>query len=88
MRYYVNEIPDEEDGYHEVHNQKCFWIPQAAKRIYLGEFQGEEACCQAVDKALKIYGKSQGCKQCCCEKCNSYALYDYCTLPEQSVLPC
>lgn len=80
MKYYVNKAPDIEDEYHEIHDQKCFWISRTEERIYLGEFYGPDSCCQAVVEALKIYNKVHGCEQCCCDKCSSYALYDYCEL--------
>ena len=37
MKFYVNKNA-QCTGEHEVHRADCAWLPDAANRIYLGEF--------------------------------------------------
>ena len=48
----------------EVHRADCAWLPDAANRIYLGEFYTSQA---AVQEARKYYNCVDGCEHCCPE---------------------
>jgi hypothetical protein len=64
--YYVNK--NENEGYHEVHNDSCHHLPEVANRQYLGQFSN---CEDAVNKAKRDhYQNSDGCYYCCpdCDK--------------------
>jgi len=64
--YYVNK--NENDGYHEVHNDSCQHLPEVANRVHLGQFSN---CHDAVKEAKKTYENSDGCYY-CCPDCNKH----------------
>ena len=59
-RYYVNKN-SQTNGDHEVHTTGCSWLPDAANRIYLGDFA---SCGPAVREARKHYLQVNGCYYC------------------------
>ena len=63
MKFYVNKN-EQWTGEHEVHRADCAWLPNAANRIYLGEFYTSQA---AVQEARKYYNCVDGCEHCCPE---------------------
>ena len=63
LHYYVNDNA-QSDGYHEVHNATCSYLPDVQNRTYLGYF---DSCRPAVRKAKEIYPKSDGCGHCSLE---------------------
>ena len=60
-RYCVNKNA-QSNGDHEVHTDGCSWLPDAANRLYLGDFSN---CHGAVREAKKHYSQSNGCAYCC-----------------------
>ena len=63
MIYYVNKNA-QTTGEHEVHQSGCFWLPDIANRIYLGNFANAK---DAVKAAKIYYGNVDGCYHCCKE---------------------
>lgn len=61
--YYVNDN-QQNDGYHEVHEDGCSWLSKAISTTSLGYCSD---CKEAVRKAEAIYPKSDGCYYCCNE---------------------
>lgn len=59
-KYYVNDNA-QANGDHEVHREGCQFLPSAANRTYLGEFDN---CADAVTAAKKHYTQSNGCRTC------------------------
>ncbi|TCD29612.1 hypothetical protein EZ456_00930 [Pedobacter psychrodurus] len=59
-KYYVNKNAQSK-GDHEVHDEKCTYLPSSDNRKYLGEFS---SCKGAVTEAKKTYSKSNGCRTC------------------------
>ena len=57
MKFYVNKN-EQWTGEHEVHRADCAWLPDAANRIYLGEFYTSQP---AVQEARKYYNCVDGC---------------------------
>ena len=60
IEYFVNDNP-QDDGYHEVHSTGCRCFKWIKSHTSLGHFS---TCQEAVDKAKKIYSKSDGCYWC------------------------
>lgn len=60
MLYYVTDTA-QPNGDHEVHSSGCSFLPGAANRTYLGDFQ---SCAPAVTAARKIYTQCNGCYYC------------------------
>ena len=58
--YYVNKNA-QSNGDHEVHTTGCEWMPDAANRVYLGDFS---SCFPAVTAARTYYGQVNGCYFC------------------------
>lgn len=58
--YYVNDNA-QSNGDHEVHTDKCSFLPAPENRTYLGYFA---TCQEAVSKARQIYPQSDGCYYC------------------------
>lgn len=58
--YYVHTLVDDNND-HEVHEGICHKMPNMENRIYLGIFS---SCKDAVEKAKKIYPRSNGCYWC------------------------
>lgn len=48
-------------GEHEVHNYNCSFLPDAANRIFLGDFA---SCGPAKQEARKYYSYVDGCYYC------------------------
>lgn len=63
MQFYVNKNA-QPNGDHEVHRATCLWLPNAANRIYLGDFATSQA---AVMAARKYFYQVDGCAYCCPE---------------------
>lgn len=63
MRFYVNRNA-QTNGDHEVHRATCSWLPDAANRIYLGDFSSSQA---ALVEARKYFYRVDGCLFCCPE---------------------
>ncbi|PST83802.1 hypothetical protein C7T94_10895 [Pedobacter yulinensis] len=61
MEYYVN-AQRQPNGDHEVHEERCTYMPGAANRRYLGSFSN---CYAAVAAAKQIYPAANGCLHCC-----------------------
>lgn len=59
-KYYVSKQA-QPDGYHEVHDEECQFLPQPNNREYLGIFA---SCYPAVVAARAKYDKADGCKFC------------------------
>lgn len=59
-KYYVNDNA-QLDGYREVHNEDCGYIPLITSKTYLGIFSG---CKPAIKAAEAYYSKVDGCKIC------------------------
>jgi hypothetical protein len=64
--YYVNKHA-QLNGDHEVHVEKCSFMPSAENRTYLGLFS---SCKEAVSKAKSFYSQSNGCYF-CAELCHT-----------------
>ena len=60
MRYYLNRNP-QSDGYHEVQQEGCSFLPNPANRIFLGNFA---SCEEAMVEARKYFSKVDGCFYC------------------------
>ncbi|HVI46206.1 MAG TPA: hypothetical protein VM802_15125 [Chitinophaga sp.] len=60
QNYYVSRI-EQSNGDHEVHDQRCTFLPSLGNRLYLGEF---ESCREAINSAREIYSGVDGCKFC------------------------
>lgn len=60
-KYYVNKNA-QANGDHEVHKQRCSYMPESYNRISLGEFS---SCEPAVSAAKEHYSKADGCAFCC-----------------------
>ncbi|RXK85717.1 hypothetical protein ESB13_02560 [Filimonas effusa] len=58
--YYVSNRA-QPDGYHEVHNEDCQFLPSVNNRDHLGIFT---SCYPAVAAARAKYDKVDGCKFC------------------------
>jgi hypothetical protein len=58
--YYVNKKA-QANGYHEVHESGCSFMPTEENRKYLGSFNN---CFDAIREAKKIYPQSNGCHFC------------------------
>ena len=56
--YYVNRRP-QENGDHEVHTEKCEYLP--AERVYLGHFA---SCEDATLRAREQFRQVNGCMWC------------------------
>lgn len=61
--YYVNRNA-QANGDHEVHKDGCSFMPDAANKIFLGNFLN---CRDAVREAKKHYSQSNGCYYCALE---------------------
>ena len=61
MKYYVN-TNEQDNGDHEVHTEKCSWLPEKQNRIFLGNFDN---CKDAVREAKRFYTQVDGCYYCC-----------------------
>lgn len=59
-KYYVNKNA-QADGYHEVHESGCSYLPAPENQIYLGNFTN---CRDAVNKARDYYNLVDGCYYC------------------------
>ena len=59
-RYYVNKN-SQANGDHEVHQERCSFLPAPENRLYLGDFI---SCEPAVREAKKTYPQSNGCYYC------------------------
>lgn len=59
-RYYVN-MNAQANGDHEVHKERCSFMPTDANRRYLGDYA---TCYGAVLEAKKIYPTANGCYYC------------------------
>jgi hypothetical protein len=59
--YYVNNRAQENRD-HEVHKERCIYMPN--DKLYLGMYR---TCSEAVKEALKYYKRSNGCKMCSAE---------------------
>lgn len=65
MKYYVNRNPNT-SGQREVHTEFCGFLPSPTyNRVYLGNFS---ECTDALDSAIKLYGKVTYCSFCCKNK--------------------
>lgn len=60
-KYYVSKNINE-DGRHEVHNQRCRTLPPMDELICLGDFK---ICSDAMIASRNIYEKVNGCYNCC-----------------------
>lgn len=60
LHYYVSTIAQNNRD-HEVHHEKCHYLPLSQYRTHLGEF---ESCQAAVKKAKELYSTADGCKYC------------------------
>ncbi len=60
MLYYVDTNTDHQ-GDHEVHKEKCSWLPKPENRIALGEHANAH---EAVRKAKAYYPTADGCYHC------------------------
>jgi hypothetical protein len=58
--YYVNTVA-QSNGDHEVHVERCNFLPSPANRQYLGEFV---SCAGAVAKARQSFRQVNGCFYC------------------------
>lgn len=58
--YYVNNNA-QANGDHEVHKEKCLFMPKAVNRTYLGNYYN---CKEAVESAKTIFPQSNGCFYC------------------------
>ena len=58
--YYVNKN-EQANGDHEVHRERCAYLPYLQNRIYLGDFA---SCYPAVAKARQYYSRVNGCYWC------------------------
>ncbi len=61
MSYYVNKNAND-NGYHEIHQEGCKWMPNDENAVYLGKFNN---CHEAYNEALKLFSKVDGCYYCC-----------------------
>jgi hypothetical protein len=59
-KYFVNRNR-QNNGDHEVHVERCRFMPHPSNCVYLGEFT---SCRDAVTEAKKIYPQSNGCYYC------------------------
>ena len=59
--YYVNLSPHA-NGYYEVHELSCGYIPPTHERLYLGFLS---SCYEAVKEATKQYANVNCCTFCC-----------------------
>ena len=53
MKFYVNKN-EQWTGEHEVHRADCAWLPDAANRIYLGEFLYLSGGCSGSTQVLQL----------------------------------
>ena len=60
LRYYLNENA-QSNGDHEVHNERCSYLPKRENRIYLGSHNN---CHSAVTEARKYWRQVNGCYHC------------------------
>ena len=60
-KFYVNRNA-QDDGYHEVHDSSCSYMPDPENQLYLGEFS---TCYGAVVAARQHYTLVDGCYYCC-----------------------
>lgn len=58
--YYVNKNA-QPTGEHEVHTDKCSYLPEERNREYLGYFS---TCKEAIIEANKKYSNVDGCYYC------------------------
>ena len=58
--YYVNKNA-QANGDHEVHKERCEYMPHPGNRIYLGDFSN---CSDAVVEARNHYQQVNGCFYC------------------------
>lgn len=59
-KYYVNQNV-QANGDHEVHREGCAYLPDLAKRIFIGL---HESCHNATLVAKGLYPKANGCFYC------------------------
>lgn len=59
-KYYVNSYA-QPNGDHEVHDENCYFLPEATNTLYLGSFF---SCVGAVIEAKKYYPTADGCYYC------------------------
>jgi hypothetical protein len=60
-KYYVSDKA-QDNGDHEVHDEKCKWLPNPQNSKYLGE---HESCYAGVLAAKSHYYQVNGCVHCC-----------------------
>jgi hypothetical protein len=58
--YYVSTLP-KPSGHHEVHADKCIYLPGFLNRKFLGHFHSPVA---AIREAQKHYPKANACHEC------------------------
>lgn len=59
-RYYVS-TQARQNGFHEVHQADCNFLPDASHLLFLGFFN---QCQNAIKEAKKHYPQSSGCLYC------------------------
>ena len=66
MNYYYFNTNTDQNGYHEVHQRGCSYMPSDANRKYIGQFDN---CVDAIREANRSYPslKFDGCYYCCHE---------------------
>ncbi len=60
IRYYVNKSA-QANGDHEVHKDKCIWLPLVRDKLDLGDHLSPQS---ALYAARKIYRQCNGCYYC------------------------
>lgn len=58
--YYLNTRP-QSNGDHELHQERCPFLPSSENRIYLGQLAH---CSYAVEKARSHFSQVNGCAHC------------------------
>ena len=62
METYYLSLVAQTKGEHEVHVASCVYLPERAKREFLGVF---ENCHEAIKRAKDYFDNVDGCAYCC-----------------------